>query len=170
MKRSSPIGVFGPSYGPADALDWIEEEERRRLFWGAVMLDRLCGSLLGCEPIVAKTKIRRRLPTCASFWGTNQPRSTPFLRVFEPSLRRSSQPASAASSSGTQSPTDPATAAIEEKQSSSGIGSLAFYIEAVESLSTIESHFLRQTVICSDSSDVSRWLMRFKDMDAYLMR
>jgi hypothetical protein len=58
----------------------------------------------------------------------------------------------------------------EDKGSTSGIGALAFYVEAVESLGTIESHFLRKTVDCSNSSDISGWLMRFKEMDAYLMR
>jgi hypothetical protein len=53
---------------------------------------------------------------------------------------------------------------------SSGIGALAFYIETVESMGMIEVYFLRQRVDCNSSNDVARWLTRFKELDAYLMR
>ncbi|OAK93765.1 hypothetical protein IQ06DRAFT_91232 [Phaeosphaeriaceae sp. SRC1lsM3a] len=161
-----PVGVLGHSHGFSTALDWIEEEEKRRLFWNTVMLDRLCSTLLGRRSTFSDTRIRRRLPACASFWGTNQPQLTPYLRVFD--VSSSNHRGSETSSSSPDSEAMPD--GDEDKGSTSGIGALAFYVEAVESLGTIESHFLRKTVDCSNSSDISGWLMRFKEMDAYLMR
>ncbi|KAH7073249.1 fungal-specific transcription factor domain-containing protein [Paraphoma chrysanthemicola] len=168
--RDYPVGVFGKSHGPLPAKDWIEEEERRRLYWNAVMLDRLCASILGCATCLTGTRIHRRLPVCASFWHTNQPRSTPYIQVFDTLSSGPAQSASLTSPSGAASPSNTGSIVDSEKSSSSGIGALAFYIEAVESMGTIETHFLRQPVDCNNSSDLSRWLTRFKEMDAYLLR
>ncbi|KAH7078718.1 fungal-specific transcription factor domain-containing protein [Paraphoma chrysanthemicola] len=168
--RDCAVGVFGKSHCPSQAKDWIGEEERRRLYWNAVMLDRLCASILGCATCVAGTRIHRRLPVCASFWHTNQPRSTPYLKVFDTSSSGPVHSVSMTSLSGAASPSNTGSIADSENSSPFGIGALAFYIEAVESMGTIETHFLRQSVDCNNSSDVSRWLTRFKEMDAYLMR
>lgn len=165
--RNHSVGVFGPSPQNLAAQDWIEEEERRRLFWNTIMLDRLCSTLLGCRSHFSDVRIQRRLPACASFWGTNQPQVTPYLRAFDASSTSPRGSVTASSSPGMRiSPTSDEG----DKGLTSGIGALAFYVEAVESLGTIENHFLRKQVDFANSSDISCWLMRFKEMDAFLMR
>ncbi|KAH4181953.1 hypothetical protein HBI81_217930 [Parastagonospora nodorum] len=158
--RTGRTGVFGQSHVSIASTDWIEEEERKRLFWNYLMLDRLCMVLLGCATTLSRERVHRRLPACASFWGTNQPRPTPYLRLIHASFPEFVEETSSKSSSDGE----------DEDLSSSGIGALAFYIETVESLGTIEVHFLRQLVDCSNSNHVARWLTRFKELDAYLMR
>jgi hypothetical protein len=172
MEKSSVrcAGVFGSSHTPREAVDWIEEEERRRVYWGTIILDRLCATLLGCSTSLSSAPIRRRLPVCASFWGTNQPRPTPHLRSFTKPSTSADGSASTSSASGETSPDRTQNPNNNEESQSSGIGALAFYIETVESMWTIESEFLRKPVNCSNSHDVARWLTRFKDLDAYLMR
>lgn len=163
--QNQSVGIFGHSHKIMGVRDWIEEEERRRLFWNVVMLDRLCSTLLGCESHFSDTRIQRRLPACASFWGTNQPQMTPYLQACDassPGLRDSA-------SSSPRLRISP-TPDEGRKALTSGIGSLAFYVEAVESLGTVENRFLRMKVDFTNSNDISGWLMRFKEMDAFLMR
>jgi hypothetical protein len=165
--RSRHAGVFGESHPPLAPLDWIEEEERRRLFWNFIMLDRLCAIILGCDTSFSSAKILRRLPACASFWSTNQPRLTPFLRFFDPSDSSFRDSAYIMSSSGAE---DAPNVETNKELSTCGIGALAFYVETVEAMGTIEFQFLRQPVDSSNSNDVSRWLTRFQRLDAYLMQ
>lgn len=49
------------------------------------------------------------------------------------------------------------------------VGAFAYCIEAAESLSRVVSTFLRQSVDFGDRQDVSRWLMRFKELDLRLV-
>ncbi|KAH7413979.1 fungal-specific transcription factor domain-containing protein [Phaeosphaeria sp. MPI-PUGE-AT-0046c] len=165
--QNCPVGVLGHSHKSTTVLDWIEEEESRRLFWNTVMLDRLCSTVLGCKSHFSDMRIRRRLPACASFWGTNQPQLTPYLQTFDAS---SSNPRSSGTTFSSPNMQISPNSEEADKGSTSGIGALAFYVEAVESLATIESHFLRKSVSYTDNNDISCWLMRFKEMDAYLMR
>jgi hypothetical protein len=152
--RNCQTGVFGKSHPPLASLDWIEEEERRRLFWNFIMLDRLCAIILGCDTTFSSAKILRRLPACASFWSTNQPRSTPYFRFFDPSDSSFRDSAYSKSSSETENAPSIET---NKELSTCGVGALAFYVEAVEAMGTIEFQFLRQPVDCSNRNDVSRW-------------
>jgi len=138
------------------AVETLEEEERKRVFWNYLMLDRLCMALLGCATTLSRERAHRRLPACASFWGTNRPRPTPYLRLIHASSPEFGEATSSKSSSDGE----------DEDLASSGLGALAFYIETIESLGTIEVHFLRQPVDCSNSSHVAPWLTRFKELDA----
>lgn len=158
--RKGHTGVFGQPRGPIAPIEFMDEEERKRVFWNYLMLDRLCMALLGCVTTLSRERVHRRLPACASFWGTNRPRPTPYLRLIHASSPEFGEAASSKSSSDGE----------EEDFSSSGIGALAFYIETVESMGTIEVYFLRQPVDYSNSNHVARWLTRFKELDAYLMR
>jgi hypothetical protein len=162
LTRGRHAGVFGRSRGPVDAMDWIEEEERKRVFWNFTMLDRLCMALLGCSTTFSGVRVRRKLPACASFWGTNRPRPTPYLCLVDalsPTFTPDMSPEGLPDEDGN-----------DGELLSSGIGALAFYIETVESMGMIEVYFLRQRVDCNSSNDVARWLTRFKELDAYLMR
>ncbi|KAF2021570.1 hypothetical protein BU24DRAFT_338313 [Aaosphaeria arxii CBS 175.79] len=144
----------------SSSSSWIDEEEERRVFWNAFMLDRLCAALTGNPPGLSGVSYEgRRLPACASFWYTNQSCSTPFLSIPDPSGAGLELPFTAK-----RSPNDGLSGndATEREPPSTGIGSLAFYIETVESLSTVMTHFLQQPVDFNNKQDVSRWLSRWK--------
>jgi hypothetical protein len=145
--------IFGTTHKSLTTADWIETEERRRIFWNAFMLDRLCTALLGQKPTSLGISIGPRLPVCGSFWYTNQPRTTPALLLSDPSK------------AGLTALVTPLESPI-----TSGMGSLAFYIETMESMSIVISHFLSLEVDYTSKQDVSRWLMRFKELDQYLMQ
>jgi hypothetical protein len=146
-------GVFGKTHELPTSTSWIETEERRRIFWNAFMLDRLCATLLGQKPTSLGASASPRLPVCGSFWYTNQPRPTPTLHLSDPST------------AGLAGSIEPLEGSIL-----SGVGSLAFYVETMESMSLVMSHFLSLEVDSSSRTDVSRWLTRFKDLDQYLMQ
>jgi hypothetical protein len=50
------------------------------------------------------------------------------------------------------------------------VGAFAYYIESIESLSRIISHFLHQPVKLGDRTQVSNWLTRFKELDLRLVQ
>ncbi|KAL5317990.1 hypothetical protein ACEPPN_015094 [Leptodophora sp. 'Broadleaf-Isolate-01'] len=168
-------GIFRrPSKIPAPPTEWVEEEERRRVFWNAFLLDRFYAAITGCNPSLSGADINRKLPACASFWHTNQPRMTPYLRVSDKSTARLNYPIDLkqqSSSLEAELPKDTRTATHDGYSTpSSGVGSLAFYLESVESMSMVISHVLQQSVDFNNRNDISRWLARFKEVDLCLMR
>ncbi|KAJ4300858.1 hypothetical protein N0V90_002946 [Kalmusia sp. IMI 367209] len=164
-------GVFGKIHQLLPSVDWIEEEEKRRAFWIAIMLDRFCAAITGCRPSISGPNIKRRLPVCASYWFTNQAHATPYMHVSDVSTGDLGQPIPHPQPSTADSlPDDTRSTFDGEVSSSSGIGALAFYVETVESMSMVVGLFLQSPVNFSDRNDVSLWLIRFKELDAYLMR
>ena len=151
LSENSP-GIFGRTHKLPTPASWIEAEERRRIFWNAFMLDRLCAALLGQKPTSLSATASPRLPVCGSFWYTNQPRPTPSLHISD-----SSTAGRAASITPLESPI------------LKGVGSLALYVETMESMSLVMSQFLSLEVDATSRTDVSRWLTRFKELDHYLM-
>jgi hypothetical protein len=163
-------GIFRTTRTKKANAGWIEREEWRRIFWGAFMLDRLCAALLGNKPTCLNTATRRRLPVCSSFWYTNQPRPTPYLELSDPSNTRLEDHMDLNNPIVSQRTSDsPDIDPSAMNLPSSGVGSLAFFVEAVESMSLILSHFLSLEVNFSSKSDVSRWLTRFKELDLHLL-
>jgi hypothetical protein len=150
---------------------WIEREEWRRIFWNAFMLDRLCSAVLGHRPTFLGATTSRRLPVCSSFWYTNQPRPTPYLNLSNTWNAGIGDPMDSNYSNFSQRTPDNADVArCDATSPTSGVGSLAFYVEAMESMSLILSHFLSLKVNFTSKSDVSRWLTRFKELDLHLLR
>lgn len=58
---------------------------------------------------------------------------------------------------------------LPEPISLSNVGGFAYYVESVESLSRVTSHFLHQRVDFTDRSQLSDWLTRFKELDLRLI-
>lgn len=158
-KQEGVSGVFGLSHKSPNASCWIEEEERRRVFWTAFMLDRLCTALLGLKPTFPDIATSLLLPVCSSFWYTNQPRPTPRLRLPDQSTVGLNH-------------SIPISNSVNDEcmpgATISGVGALAFYVETTESMSLVMTHFLSLEVDFASKIQVSRWLMRFKELDQYL--
>jgi hypothetical protein len=164
-------GIFEKTCTNKMNVGWIESEEWRRVFWNAFMLDRLCAALLGCKPTFLGASTSRKLPVCSSFWYMNQPRSTPYLNLCNTWNTGLEDATTLDYSTFAQHISDSAEVAPSGTTSpTSGVGSLAFYVEAVESMSLILSHFLSLEVNYSSKSDVSQWLTRFKELDLHLLR
>jgi hypothetical protein len=164
-------GIFKDSFTKLANVGWIEGEEWRRVFWNAFMLDRLCAALIGRKPTFLGASTSRRLPVCSSFWYTNQPRSTPYLNLCNTWNVGLEDATNLNYSTFAQHISDNVDVApTGTKSPTSGVGSLAFYVEAVESMSLILSHFLSLEVNYSSKSNVSRWLTRFKELDLHLLR
>ncbi|KAH7385142.1 fungal-specific transcription factor domain-containing protein, partial [Cadophora sp. MPI-SDFR-AT-0126] len=164
-------GIFRSPGNALASTEWIEEEEKRRAFWNAFLLDRCYASITGCKPCFSGATINRRLPVCASFWLTNQPQTTPYLQISDsssPSLHYSMDskpsPARAELTKGI------AVNSYEASTPLSGMGSLAFYLESVETMSMVMIHVLHQSLDFSSRDEVSRWLARIKEIDLSLMR
>jgi hypothetical protein len=164
-------GVFEKTCLKTTNVDWMEREEWRRMFWNAFMLDRLCAALLGHKPTFLGASTSQRLPVCSSFWYTNQPRPTPYLNIYK-TWNTGLQDASTLDySSFAQHISDTAQAGpFGTISPTSGVGSLAYYVEAMDSMGLVLSHFLSLEVNFSSKSDVSRWLTRFKELDLHLLR
>src|SRR5690242_312347 len=129
--------------------DWISEEEERRLVWNVKILDRLCSALTGDTGNVSVSTFSRRLPACASFWYSNRQRTTPFhehSNLIDHNNGDAIQNSQAKASSSPTLHMDRCT----------WKGSLAFFIETVESMGAI-LHHLDQTVVYNDRHDVSSW-------------
>ncbi|RSL92029.1 hypothetical protein CDV31_015333 [Fusarium ambrosium] len=47
--------------------DWVQEEERRRVFWNVFNLDRYCSIMTGWSAGIPSDKINRRLPANGSY-------------------------------------------------------------------------------------------------------
>jgi hypothetical protein len=152
------------------AVGWIEEEEWRRIFWTAFMLDRLCATLLGQRPTSITSATSLKLPVCSSFWYTNQPHPTPYLHISDPSKAGLDHIIHVSCSANDESVQGNSTSGHTENAITSGMGSLAFYVETLESMSLVVTHFLSLEIDFTSSSQVSRWLTRFKDLDHYLMQ
>jgi hypothetical protein len=153
---------------PVSNETWIDEEEERRAFWIAIMLDRFCVATTGCKPSITGPNIKRRLPVCASYWFTNQKYQTPYMQVSDVLRATLSQPIPLprSESKSTGSTPDVYDADVSD---SSGIGALAFYMETVESMSMVVGLFLHQSIDLEVRNDVFQWLTRFKELDAYLI-
>ncbi|PMB69044.1 hypothetical protein BM221_005630 [Beauveria bassiana] len=113
---------------PTEPLDpptaWVEVEERRRVFWGAFLLDRFCSIATGQDDLdaIADTE------------------DAPFPPVYNDS----------------QGPT--------------GIGGLAYTIEATESLHLVSKFHERHPLEPDSASQLSGWLHKFRQLDSRLLQ
>ncbi|CAK7225593.1 hypothetical protein SBRCBS47491_005941 [Sporothrix bragantina] len=187
-----PVTILGPP------RNWIEEEERRRVFWCVLLLDRFCSVTTGWATGLAASDVhRRRLPADGFFFHKEEPVLTPYMTEPGASPRevvlhvngKPREPRDHArdrdarepveSPASTHSPAYPGGLPAhhhahhhtntENAGHSTNVGAFAYCIEAAESLSRVVSTFLRQHVDLADRQDVSRWLMRFKELDLRLV-
>jgi hypothetical protein len=132
------------------AESWIEQEERRRIFWLTFLMDRFCSIATGWDVSLASSDITRRLPCHGPLWLEDQgvASPTPFFGANQLGTL-------AASRSGEKHPS---------------IGGLAYRVEATENLSLVSMFFLKHPVNVGTVQDGQIWMMRFKELDLRLAR
>ncbi|KAL5362696.1 fungal-specific transcription factor domain-containing protein [Aspergillus floccosus] len=160
--------------------DWIEAEERRRVFWSVFALDRFCSVSMGWNTSLTADDVQRRLPCDGIAWRKGDPVVTPYFGIWDKSAGRIGNPIAflpthpvsvrtAADDGGdtlSETGTSPgATAAVDM----STVGAFAYCIEATESMSRVTSYFLQQKVNLNDQKEFTAWLTRFKELDIRLV-
>ncbi|KAH8201601.1 hypothetical protein TruAng_004207 [Truncatella angustata] len=174
--------VFKPRVSLAPAAGWVEEEERRRVFWNIFNLDRFCSVLTGWNTSLTAEDVHRRLPADGGYWHNSEPVVTPFFGIwtrfeakmgnsvaFLPAHYTSPGQNMEAVAHGESPISNPHTARASIQVDMSTVGAFAYCIEATESLSQVTSYFLQQKVNFSDRRQVSIWLTRFKELDLRLV-
>lgn len=138
------------------ARDWCEEEERRRVFWNVMLMDRFCSISTGWNVSLTNSDARRRLPCEGGLWevGERIPFPTPHFGVSE-----KARPAAGDLPEQTTGP-----------QTQDFLGGFAYAIEATENLSFVSSFCLQQAVDITRPQEVQLWLMRFKQLDLRLIQ
>ncbi|KAL3408695.1 hypothetical protein V8F44DRAFT_657234 [Aspergillus fumigatus] len=145
--------VLQPRPSLPTAADWVEEEERRRVFWTVFNLDRWNTSLTSND-------VHRRLPADGGLWHNEEPVTTPFFGIWDRS----------AGKIGTLIaflPTDKPSPTAQVDMST--VGAFAYRVEATESLSRVTTFFLQQRINHRDRQEMGSWLMRFKELDLRLV-
>ncbi|KAF5559113.1 hypothetical protein FPHYL_7151 [Fusarium phyllophilum] len=83
-------GLLSESSSLPEPRDWLEEEERRRIFWNIFILDKIASIIKGWSPGIKSEHVRRRLPICGGSWFHNEPAVTPYFGNWnEPSISKS---------------------------------------------------------------------------------
>ncbi|KAF4974596.1 hypothetical protein FZEAL_8523 [Fusarium zealandicum] len=145
-------------------LEWVEEEERRRIFWNIFILDRL--------------------PICGGKWYDNEHMVTPYFGIWDRSRAKIGNSIaylpghypSPSHSIGSET-ADPGLSGVSSRGrrgpashvDMSMVGAFAYYVESIESLSQITTYFLQTDIDFNNRQDVSSWLTRFKELDLRLV-
>ncbi|KYG46792.1 hypothetical protein M433DRAFT_133513 [Acidomyces richmondensis BFW] len=116
---------------------WIEEEERRRVFWTVFLMDCFCSIATGWNNSLTDVDVRRRLPCEGRLWASGKPVRTPYFGI----AARSS---AAAVGSQMSLPNSERFYTLEEEVDC--IGGFAFCIEAVENLNLITIYLLPKAI------------------------
>lgn len=137
------------------ACDWLELEERRRVFWNVFLMDRFCSIATGWNLSLTSVDVKRRLPCEGVLWEQGRIEvPTPYFGVSD--------------QVGTTSKGLPS--ALSDADDQESLGGFAYCIEATESLSLVTSFFLQHAIDMAKPQDVQMWLMRFKQLDLRLCR
>lgn len=122
------------------ARDWVELEERRRVFWNVFLMDRFCSVATGWNLSLTSADVRRRLPCEGSLWEEGRIEvPTPYFGA-------------------------------EDETDQTSLGGFAYCVEATESLSLVTSFFLQHALDATSPQNVQMWLLRFKQLDLRLVR
>ncbi|KAH6891519.1 fungal-specific transcription factor domain-containing protein [Thelonectria olida] len=161
---------------------WVEEEERRRVFWCIFNLDRFCSVTTGWNTSLTADDVHRRLPADGGLWHKEEAVMTPYFGIWDRSAAKignsiaflhanySSPDHSAQSTMQQGSPQSTSHAPRNGTQPDmSAVGAFAYCIEATESLSRVTTFFLQQRINFHDRQEVSNWLTRFKELDLRLV-
>lgn len=176
------------------AQSWIEEEERRRVFWNIFNLDRFCSVATGWNTSLTADDVQRRLPADGGCWHKGEVVTTPYFGIWDrsnakignsiaflpahySSLEQDDDPEAepdAATKTG-MLPPQPSPRPSTTKSSVAGpdmstVGAFAYCIEATESLSRVTTFFLQQRIDFNDRREVINWLTRFKELDLRLVQ
>lgn len=183
LTQEQKTGGYKPFCQPRIALDpavdWTEEEERRRVFWNVFLLDRFCSMATGCNASLTSTDVCRRLPCDGHLWRKETEVVTPYLGIWDRSKEKIGQPIgylyrlpSPSSLQPSQSTEhcqndDHGEASIISGMAS--VGAFAYNVEATESMNRVMTHFLKQKIDHTDHSEINSWLTRFKELDLRLV-
>jgi hypothetical protein len=133
---------------------WVEEEERRRVFWCVFMMNRFCSVATGWSNSISRAEVRRRLPCEGSIWKREVPVQTPYFD----------------SDNGVQVSTPTSERLTHETEAVEHIGGFAFCLEASDNLNLVSSFFLQREVKFEGRQQVRLWLLRFKELDLRLVK
>ncbi|CAG9977777.1 unnamed protein product [Clonostachys byssicola] len=152
--------------------DWVEQEERRRIFWNIFNLDRYFSVTTGWDAIIDTSKINLKLPANGSYWYAEEPVGCPYFNIGgRPGVEKMDK--SSAHTSDRSRPDIPVDAGspVLSSESSGGswLGGFAYCIEASEYLRRISTFVLHQDVNFANQKDVRAWLTRFKELDLQLV-
>ncbi|KAL9573417.1 hypothetical protein ACKAV7_001961 [Fusarium commune] len=168
-------GLLSDSSSLPEPRDWLEEEERRRIFWNVFILDRISSIIKGWSPGINSADVCRRLPICGGSWFHNEPAVTPYFGNWdEPAVKNShgTSPYSVGSNAGGVNGSA-STRNIRASDKATGdiskIGALAYYIQSIDSLCQISKSFLQPAVDFTNRHEVSLWLTKFKELDLRLV-
>ncbi|KAL2849590.1 hypothetical protein BJY01DRAFT_245873 [Aspergillus pseudoustus] len=178
--RKRQPSMLGSSKFSSPAIEWVEEEERTRVFWNIFLLDRFSSIVMGWNTSLTAADISRRHPICGGRWYDNDPAITPYLGIRDRS--RANMGSLIKISSGhypdpLQSVNGDVSDLTSQRHSRgtpssadmSTVGAFAHFVEAMESLSQITTYFLQPKVDFSNRQEVSNWLTRFKELDLRLV-
>ncbi|KAH7039568.1 uncharacterized protein B0I36DRAFT_235661 [Microdochium trichocladiopsis] len=156
--------------------NWLDEEERRRVFWNVFILDRWNTSLTASD-------VSRRLPVDGGNWFHNKPAETPYFGIWDRSaatIRTPTAPLPTHHESPvrkTRSTAARRPALMDSRRwdghggdSMTNVGAFGYYIESIESLSQVTSGFLQESISSRNPSELSSWLTRFKEIDLRLVQ
>ncbi|KAL4882578.1 hypothetical protein BJY04DRAFT_217075 [Aspergillus karnatakaensis] len=176
-ERHLQFSILTPPKPQHASIEWVEEEERRRVFWNIFILDRFSSVVMGWNTSLTAADVCRRLPICGGKWYTNEPAVTPYLGIWDQSrasmaamLRMSPnhRPGLSRISNGETSSSRSARGSSRVADMLT-VGAFAHFVEAIESLSQITTYFLHPNVDFSNRQEVSNWLTRFKELDLRLV-
>lgn len=173
-----------PHQSISTAKSWTELEERRRVFWNVLSLDRFCSVSMGWSTSLTSNDVCRRLPCDGIHWRKGNQVITPFFGIWDKSAGRIGNPISfmtnshqvtdkvineAETRSDAESVSPLTGVASSRAMDTSTIGAYAYCIEASESMSRVTSYFLQQKVNMRDHEEINLWLTRFKELDLRLV-
>ncbi|ATY62339.1 C6 transcription [Cordyceps militaris] len=151
---------------PTKPLDpptmWTEVEERRRVFWGAFLLDRFCSIATGSNPNISSRSIQRRLPCDGYLWEGDHCVETSFFKIHDQTQEDMEANA--------DTEEQPFPLVYNESEGPSVIGGLAYTIEATESLFLVNKFHERQPLQPDSASQLSSWLHKFRQLDSRLLQ
>ncbi|RBR18058.1 hypothetical protein FVER53590_04303 [Fusarium verticillioides] len=165
-------GLLSNSLSLPEPRDWLEEEERRRIFWNVFILDRISSIIKGWSPGIDSEHVRRRLPICGGSWFHNEPAITPYFGNWGETVVKNSHetsPYSVERNAGGSAGTRNIQAGGKATGDISKIGAFAYYIQSIDSLCQISKSFLQPTVDFTNRQEVSLWLTKFKELDLRLV-
>ncbi|KAM5366062.1 hypothetical protein ACJZ2D_010667 [Fusarium nematophilum] len=173
---------LAPLHPLSPPADWVEEEERRRVFWNIFNLDRYCSITTGWRTSISGDEINRRLPAHGTYWYTETPVVCPYFGISTCSV---SNPGKGGLFGGRLSATDtgnPNIAAAagpregsgdstftDESLSTTSTGGFSYAVQATEYLNRVATCFLYPDVDIGDQQEVTAWLTRFKELDLQLV-
>uniref|UniRef100_A0A8H7N700 Xylanolytic transcriptional activator regulatory domain-containing protein n=1 Tax=Bionectria ochroleuca TaxID=29856 RepID=A0A8H7N700_BIOOC len=152
--------------------DWVEQEERRRIFWNIFNLDRCFSVTTGWDAIIDTNKINLKLPANGSYWYAEEPVGCPYFNIGDrPGAEKTDRPSTHVSDQSRSDIPGDAGSPVLSSESSGGswLGGFAYCIEATEYLRRISTFVLHQDVNFANQKDVRAWLTRFKELDLQLV-